>query len=125
MYLILSIAGPVLVLAGLAGAFGFGIPAPYWFVAELVGVGFVMLGQHRERQMQKQGDPSATVNAAFTQKRHRFWIFVMIASVAYAAASFWLPVMTPHIRATLCYGIMIVTFVLCLGIFLYSSRKKP
>jgi hypothetical protein len=125
MYLILSIAGPVLVLAGLAGALGFGIPGPYWFVAELVGVGLVMLGQHRERQLQQEGDPSAVANAAFTQKRHRFWIFVMIASIAYAASSFWLPVMTPKIRATLCYSIMAVTCLLCIGIFLYSSRKKP
>ena len=125
MYLILSILGPVFVLAGLAGAFGFGIPGPYWFIAELVGVGLVMLGQHRERQLQQKGDPSSLVNAAFTQKRHRFWIFVMIASIAYAAASFWLPALTPRLRATLCYSIMLGTFVLCLGIFLYSLRKKP
>jgi hypothetical protein len=125
MYFFLSIFGPVLVLAGLAGAFGFGLPGPYWLIAEFIGVGLIMLGQRRERQLQLRGDPEAIANAAFTQKRHRFWIFVMIASIVYAACSFWLPVMTPHIRATLCYAIMLVTFLLCVGIFLYSSRKKP
>jgi len=125
MYVFLSITGPVLVLAGLAGAFGFGIPGPYWLIAELVGVGLIMLGQRRERQLQQEGDPAAIANAVFTQRRHRFWVFVMIASIAYAAGSFWLPVMTPSIRATLCYAVMLATFLLCVGIFLYSSRKKP
>ena len=123
MNLFSSIAGPILVLIGLAGAFGFGIPAPYWLIAEFIGIGLIMLGQRREKRLQEEGDPAA--NVVFTQKRHRFWIFVMIASIVYAASSFWLPAMTPEIRSTLCWTIMLISFVLCVGIFLYSSRKKP
>ena len=123
MYLFASIVGPIFVLVGLAGAFGYGIPGPYWLVSELLGVGLIIFGQRREKPAQ-DSDGSPVSNAVLTQKRHRFWIFVMLASIIYAVASFFMPVITPEFRSTLIHGIMILTLALCAGIFFYSSRNK-
>jgi apolipoprotein N-acyltransferase len=127
MYLLASVAGPVLVLAGLAGMLGFGIPSPYWLAAVLFGAVLILFGQRGLKQTQPVGDLGDPSNLVLTKKRHRFWIFVAIASSVYAAGSFWFPLTTPEMRANLCWAIMLMSFGLVVGIFLYSlfTKKKP
>jgi uncharacterized membrane protein len=127
MYLLSSFAGPVLVLAGLAGMFGFGIPSPYWLASVLFGAAMILVGQRGLKQTREVRATDPADMEALAQKRHRFWIFVAIASSLYAAGAFWLPAATPEMRDRLVGAIMLITFGLCVGIFLYSmfTKKKP
>jgi apolipoprotein N-acyltransferase len=124
IFLVSSIAGPILVLAGLAGMFGVGIPSPYWLAAVLFGAALILIGQ---RGLKKTREVKATDPAdmeALAQKRHRFWIFVACASSLYALGAYWLPVTTPEMRQDLVVVIMSITFILCVGIFIYSMVPK-
>ena len=117
-----SFAGPLVVLAGLAGMFGFGLPAPYWLAAVLFGAAMILFGQRGLKVTRPvNNDPSDIENELLARKRHQFWIFVAVASSLYAVGAYWLPSTDALTRRRLVEAFMFVTFGLCMGIFIYSS----
>jgi glucan phosphoethanolaminetransferase (alkaline phosphatase superfamily) len=124
MFFVSSVAGPFLVLAGLAGMFGFGIPGPYWLAAVLFGASMILVGQRGLKYTRPVKATDTPEMQAYAQKRHRFWIFVAIASSLYALGAYWLPVTTPEMRQHLVVAIMSITFILCIGIFIYAMFPK-
>ena len=125
MYVLAAIVGPIVGLAGLAGMFGFGLPAPYWLAAVLFGAALILFGQRGlKRTRPVSNDPSDIHNELLSQKRHRFWIFVAVASSLYSVGAYWLPSTTPEMRQHLAVVIMVIAFILCVGIFIYSSSTN-
>jgi hypothetical protein len=127
MYLFSSAVGVVLMLAGSAGTFGFFIPSPYWPVFALVGAAAILFAQRLLKPAREARASGPSDMEALAQKRRRFWIFVAITTSLYAAGDFWLPTTTPEMRHRLVGAIMLITFGLCVGIFVYSmfTKKKP
>ena len=122
IYSFASVLGPLLGLVGLAGMFGIGLAAPYWLAAVLFGAALILFGQRGIKVTRPvSDDPSDRENEAFARKRHNFWIFVAIASSLYAVGAYWLPFTDPKMRRHLIEAFMLVTFCLCMGIFIYSS----
>ncbi len=122
VYIIASIIGPIVGLVGLAGMFGFGLPSPYWLGAVLFGAALILFGQGGIKVTRPvTNDPSDRENELLARKRHQFWIFVAIASSLYAIGAYWVPFTDPKMRRHLVEAFSLVTFGLCMGIFIYSS----
>jgi hypothetical protein len=122
VYVFSSILGPIVGLVGLAGMFGFGLPAPYWLAAVLFGAALILFGQRGIKVTRPvANDPSDRENELLARKRHQFWIFVAVATSLYAVGAYWLPFTDPKTRQHLIEAFMVVTFGLCVGIFIYST----
>ena len=112
--------------AGLAGMFGVGIPSPYWLAAVLFGAALILVGQRglKHTRPVKATDP-ADMEGLRPKSGIGSGFFVAIASSLCALGAYWLPVTTPEMRQHLVVGIMSITGVLCVGIFVYAMFPKP
>jgi hypothetical protein len=125
-YLFVSIAGPILVIAGLASLFGFGIPDPFGLWALVIGTGFIVFSQRQAKRFQDGGKQTGFVPASSEQKKRNFWILVMAAALGAGTSAFWLPGANPGIPPMIFWISAVASFAMCVIISWYFLIKgKP
>ena len=123
VYQIASIAGPIFLMAGMAGMFGFGIPDPYWLFSVVLGAFLIYYSQKESKRLSQKGLDTGYIEPTMQQKKRRFWLFVPFVVVGCLIALIFCPQIR-NTSPTLLWTCAPIVLVCCLGLVWYGLFKK-